>query len=166
MNEDRKGHAFHGHTVEGECLPLKTSPSPLKTSRLTWEQYALELARTASLRSEDPYHAVGTALLRADHTVAALGYNGAPPGVEIDWTDRDKRRKFVIHAENNALRYVAPGEVALMASSMMPCWDCILLAATYRIPRLVYGEELDSTVYDIPLTKRLAADCGIVLEKI
>jgi dCMP deaminase len=134
-------------------------------SRLTWDQYALGLAQAAAARSEDPYHQVGAALLRPDHTVAAVGYNGAPSGVDIDWTDRDARRASVIHAEANALRYVVPGEVALMASTMMSCQSCVLLASAYRIPRIVYLEELDPSVYDIEGTRALAARCGIEIVK-
>lgn len=79
-------------------------------NRLTWAEYALAMADVARLRSEDPYVKVGACVLRHDHSVAGVGYNGAPPGVEIDWSDRDERRKRVIHAETNALRYVSPGK--------------------------------------------------------
>lgn len=135
-------------------------------SRPTREEYAVNLALAAAARSEDQHHKVGCALMRADGTVAALGYNGAPPGVEIDWTDRDERRRLVIHSEANALRYVHPGEVALVATTMMPCSNCVLLIAAYRIPRIIYIESLDPSVYDIPFTEKLAADCGISMEKI
>ena len=130
-------------------------------TRLDWDEYAVRLARTASLRSEDPYHKVGAAILRADNTVAALGYNGAPPGVNIDWTDRDERRKFVVHAEANALRYVHPGEGELIATTMMSCANCVLLIASYGIKRIVYADLLDPAIYDIAFTKQLADDCGI-----
>lgn len=129
--------------------------------RLTWDQYALELAVAAASRSEDPYHRVGAALLRHDNTVAALGYNGAPPGVEIDWTARDERRPYVLHAEANALRYVHPGEVALLAATMMPCWACVLAAASYGIRRIAYIAELDPSVYSREAILELAEACGI-----
>lgn len=129
--------------------------------RLPWSEYALRLAETASSRSEDPYHKVGAALLRPDHTIAALGFNGAPAGVEIDWSDRDGRRQWMIHAEANALRYVKPGECFLLASTMMPCLQCVLLASSYGIKKIVYREELDPAVYDREATLRVAAQCGI-----
>lgn len=125
----------------------------------------MTLADAAASRSEDPYHKVGACLLRHDHTVAALGFNGAPPGVEIDWTDRDERRSWVIHAEANALRYVRPGEVALMASTMMPCLQCVLLAAAYGIKQITYREELDPEVYDTVKVLEVAAACGITVTK-
>lgn len=123
----------------------------------------MRLAQTASERSEDPFRKVGACLLRADHTVASLGFNGAPPGVEIDWTDRDKRRVWVLHAEANALRYVTPSEVVLMASTMMPCVQCTLLAASYGIKKIVYQEELDPKVYDRDEILAIAAACGITV---
>lgn len=130
-------------------------------SRLSWERYAIRLADAASARSEDPWHRVGACVLRPDHTVAAVGYNGAPPGVEIDWSNRDARRAQVLHAEANALRYVTPGEADLLAATMMPCANCVLLAASYGIKRIVYRDELDPQVYDIAGTKLLAITCGI-----
>lgn len=128
-------------------------------------QYGLMCAETAATRSEDPYHKVGACLIRHDHTVAAMGYNGAPPGVEIDWTDRDERRLWVIHAEANALRYVAPGEVWLMASTMMPCRECVLLAASYGIKEIIYRDELDPAVYDKSKILEIADACGITISK-
>jgi dCMP deaminase len=121
----------------------------------------MRLATTAAERSEDPYHKVGCCLLRADHTIAALGFNGAPSGVDIDWSDRDARRVWVIHAEANALRYVTPGEVTLMASTMMPCTQCVLLAASYGIKVITYRDELDPAVYDTEETLKIARACGI-----
>lgn len=110
-------------------------------SRPSWDRYALALARVAASRSEDPHRAVGAAILRADHSVAALGYNGAPSGIEIDWTDRDERRPLVIHAETNALRWVRPGEGVLLATTTKPCSSCITQARANGITEIVYHED-------------------------
>lgn len=132
------------------------------TERIDWPTYALLHAVTSAMRSEDPYHKVGAALMRRDHTIAAMGYNGAPPGVEIDWTDRDERRRWVIHAEANALRYVTPSDgVYLMATTMMPCAECVKLAASYGVTEIFYREDLDPSVYDVSLTLEIAAACGV-----
>ena len=134
-------------------------------TRLTWSQYALNLARAASTRSEDPHRQVGACLLRHDRSIASVGYNGAPPGVEIDWTDRDARRAQVIHAEANALRFVKPGEAVLLASTMMPCSTCVLMASAYGVRKIVYLQELDPAVYDAETIRALAAMCRIELVK-
>jgi deoxycytidylate deaminase len=110
-------------------------------TRPSWDRYALALARVAATRSEDPFRPVGCVILRADHSVASLGYNGAPSGVEIDWSDRDARRPLVIHAETNALRWVRPGEGVLLATTTKPCSNCITQARANGITEIVYHED-------------------------
>lgn len=114
---------------------------------MTWEEYALALAKVASLKSKDPYIKVGCCLLRSDNTIASLGYNGFPPGVEEDWSDRDERRKYVNHAEANALRFVKPGECYLAAVTLLPCNDCLKALASYGIKKIIYSQvyEKDSS---------------------
>lgn len=133
----------------------------MAATRPSWDQYAMALAETAASRSQDLNYKVGTCLLRSDRTVAGLGYNGAPSGVEIDWGDREGRRGWVQHAESNALRYVTPGVVETLVSTLMPCGQCVLLIASYDIRRIVYKGELDPTVYDRTKTLDLAIRCGI-----
>ena len=43
-----------------------------KLERIDWKHYALELAKVAAKRSEDPYLKVGAAFLRKDNSVAGL----------------------------------------------------------------------------------------------
>ena len=112
-------------------------------SRASWDQYAIDLARVAAARSEDPYVKVGACVLRQDHSVASLGYNGAPPGLEIDWSNREERRRRVIHAEVNALRYTNPNECYLLACTLLPCNDCLKMAAAHGIKKIIYDEAYD-----------------------
>lgn len=122
--------------------------------RPNWDEYALLLAQTARLRSEDPWRKCGAAALRYDNSTAATGYNGTLPGLNLDWSDRPARQKFALHAERNCLNYVQPGECRLLATSYMPCAECLKEIAIKRIPRVVYAEEyelngLESTTKEI-----------------
>jgi dCMP deaminase len=126
--------------------------------RLSWEEYALALARAASLRSEDPYVKVGACVLRHDNSVAGVGYNGAPSSLDIDWGDRDERRKRVIHAEINALRYTHPDECYLLACSLLPCNDCLKTIASYGIKKLVFGEEYDKDQSSLDLANEFGIE--------
>jgi len=110
----------------------------LNDSRPNWEEYALAMAEVASKRSEDPYQKVGACILRKDNSVAGVGYNGAPKGIEIDWSDRDERRKRVVHAEVNAIRYSTPGECYLLASTLLPCNECLRMIASYGIKKVIF----------------------------
>ena len=131
-------------------------------SRLNWFEYGMQLARTASLRSEDPYIQVGCCILRPDNSVASLGYNGAPPGVDIDWSDRDERRKRVIHAETNALRFIRPGEGDRMFVTLMPCSECLKNAVSYGIKKIFYEKTYD---FDTS-SKELAVEFKVTLQQI
>ena len=122
-------------------------------TRLNWDEYALSLARVASLRSEDPYVRVGACLLRSDNSVGGLGYNGAPRGVDINWEDRDERRKRVIHAEVNALRYSRPDECGLLACTHLPCNDCLRMISSYGIKKVVFAEVYERDRSSLDLAK-------------
>ena len=121
--------------------------------RLSWEKYALSLASVAALRSEDPYVKVRACILRHRNSVGGLGYNGAPAGIEIDWSNRDERRKRVIHAEVNALRYIDPDECYLLACTHLPCNDCLKMIASYGIRKVIYKEVYEKDPSSIDLSK-------------
>ena len=108
-------------------------------SRIDWKSYALKLAIVASERSEDRHVKVGACVLRHDNSVGGLGYNGAPSGVNINWENRDERRKRVIHAEVNALRYVQPNECYLLACTHLPCNECLRMLTAYGIKDIIFN---------------------------
>jgi len=91
--------------------------------------------------------------------VAGIGYNGAPPGINIDWTDRDDRRKRVIHAEVNALRYIRPDEGWLIAVTLLPCRSCLQMIASYGIKKIVYHDVYEED----EVALQLAEEWGIEL---
>ncbi len=123
-------------------------------SRLSWQEYALQLAQTAATRSEDPYHKVGACALGADNKVLGLGYNGLAPNKNVNdefWEDRGARRPYMIHAEANCLSLFRSGECKLLAVTLLPCSYCATMIAAYQIPTVVYAEiyDRDPTAIDI-----------------
>lgn len=130
-----------------------------KNPRPSWEEYALILAAAASVRSEDPFVKVGACALRYDKSVAALGYNGAPKGVEINWDNREERLKRVVHAEVNCLSYCKPGEVELLATTLLPCSSCLTIIAAYGIKKVIFSSIYKRDDSSISLSKEF----GIVL---
>lgn len=121
--------------------------------RLSWEEYALKLAFVAAERSRDPWIKVGCCLLRHDNSIASLGYNGEPSGIEIDWSDRDERRKRVIHAECNATKYIKPGEVYLSATTLAPCSNCVKLLKSYGVEIIVYSDIYKGDTFGLELAE-------------
>ena len=113
-------------------------------TRLSWGEYALQLAKTASLRSEDPYHKVGACAIGHNNMVVGLGYNGVPSSFEVDekfWKDRDARRRYMIHAETNCLSLFKRGEAKAIATTLLPCSYCATAIVAYEIQYVIYGEE-------------------------
>ena len=119
--------------------------------RLTWEQYALLIAKAASYRSEDPYIQVGACALRHDNSLAGTGYNNPPTGISVSWEDREDRRKYIVHAESNCLGYCKPGEIRLLACTLLPCASCMALIGRYQINTVIFGDiyQRDQSAYDI-----------------
>lgn len=151
--------------IESPISWRTSAPTVKGTTRPSWEEYAITLAQAAATRSEDPYVQVGAVVLRKDHSVAALGYNGAPSGIELDWTDRDERRKRVLHAEANALRYVEPGEGDLLAATMHPCLECLKAARAQGITRVVYRDSV-TPAYDSKDIAKIAKEFGVTITQI
>ena len=130
--------------------------------RIPWEKYALDLAKTASQRSEDPHMKVGACALNKHNMVLALGYNGLASRKEVDdsfWEDRNRRRPYMIHAEANCLSLVKKEEVKLLAVTLLPCSSCATLIASYNIPKVVYGEVYERDMKSLEIFDFYDIEC-------
>ena len=122
--------------------------------RISWEQYALDIAQTASSRSEDHHVKVGACALNSQQMVVAVGYNGLASGKDVSydfWRNRDHRRKFMIHAEVNCLSLFEKGEAEMLAVTLLPCSSCATMIAGYGISKVIYGDtyERDAAALEI-----------------
>ena len=129
---------------------------------MNWDEYGMSIAEVVAKKSKDPWVKVGAVILREDHSIASVGYNGFPQGIEEDWSDREERRKFVIHAEQNALRYTKPGEGKTLCSTLLPCRDCLKTIAAYKIKRVLYKDVYQTD----PIALDIAEKMGIQLIKV
>ena len=116
-------------------------------NRISFIEAAIETARIWSSRSEDPYKKVGVCILNKDGRVLSVGYNGLLPKFKINedfFSDRDNRRKYMIHAEINALSLVKRGDQPhLLASTLLPCSNCATNIVAYGVKSVVYSEEYE-----------------------
>lgn len=123
--------------------------------RISFDGLAVEIAKAASLRSEDQHKKVGCAILNKEGRLLSIGYNGLLSKQKVKksfWLNRDSRRAYVIHAETNALscitRYDNP---YLLATTLLPCSACAINIASYGIKKILYVEdyERDKSAIDI-----------------
>jgi len=132
--------------------------------RVSWEEYALSLAKCAKIRSEDIFRQVGACALSHDNRVLGVAYNGLKSGKNVDrdfWLNRDKRRPYMLHAETNLLSLFKRDECKILAVTLLPCDYCARMIAAWNISNVVYEEEYEHSqqskdifkFYDINLIK-------------
>lgn len=113
--------------------------------RISFEELALNIANESSKRSEDIYKKVGCCILNEEGRVLSTGYNGLLPKINKDkkfWYNRDLRRKYIIHAEINALsRVKREDKPYILATTLLPCSSCALNIASYGIKKVIYKED-------------------------
>lgn len=127
------------------------------TNRLSFDEYYLELAKTASLRADCTRSKVGSILVSPDHR-CSIGYNGAPSGApgclsdnacprgrlsyeELPALDGNYSQNCIaIHAERNAIVRADPSirKDATLYVTRSPCRDCQLFAMFNGIKRIVW----------------------------
>lgn len=135
--------------------------------RLSWDEYALELARVAAGRSEDPFHQVGACALDVTHRVIGVAYNGLASGKSVDasfWSDRDARRPFMIHAESNLLSLIKRGECDVIACTLLPCTACATSIAAHGVRKVVYADTYTRDEKALEIFKFYNIECVQLLE--
>ena len=133
--------------------------------RKDWVETAMSLAETIAMcRSQDPYMQVGACGVKLNGEVV-LGYNGPPCGIEVDWSDRDGRRKYMLHAEYNVIKKVDSEELSILAVTHMPCPECLKSIADKKVFQVYYRHD-GGVNYAFSDTERMAEFLKIQLIKI
>jgi len=111
-----------------------------------WDRRFLDLAAHIAGWSRDPSTKVGAVIVRNDRTIASVGYNGFPRGVEDlpeRYEDRPTKYLMVVHAEINAV--LAASEIlsgyTLYVHPLCPCATCAAAIIQTGISRVVTVES-------------------------
>lgn len=125
-----------------DCTTMVEEPVP-EDRQAKWDRRYIGLAFNVATWSKDPSTKVGAVLVRPNNSVASTGFNGFPPGHDDSphlYADRAYKYANVIHAERNALRFLA-GETAAgftLYTSFPVCPDCMERAGKAGVVRVVY----------------------------
>jgi len=98
---------------------------------------------------------VGACILNEEGRVLSVGYNGLPAKFNLKkkfWNIWDERRKYMIHAEINALSLIKKSDKPyLLACTLLPCSSCATSIISYGIKKVIYSEDyhLDKNSLDI-----------------
>lgn len=136
-----------------------------------WDHRFLNMARHIAGWSKDPSTKVGAVIVRPDRTVASMGFNGLPRGVEDTahrLGNRDTKLALTVHAEINALAF-AQEPLRLCTLYVWPLPPCVRCAASiiqHGITRVVsYEPKPDSKWWDSVMdAKELLEEAGITVE--
>lgn len=106
-----------------------------------WDDRFLKLAQHIAQWSKDPSTKVGAVIVRPNRTIASVGYNGFPRGVNDDerLNDRPYKYAMTVHAEANAI--LSANErldgCTLYVTPLSPCSSCASIIIQSGIKRVV-----------------------------
>ena len=128
----------------------------VEDTRISWDEYFMEMAKLAAKRSTCLRSQVGAVIVQDKHVIAT-GYNGAPKGIphcaELGGCYREQnnipsgeRHELcrALHAEQNAIiqaaTYSQGIEGATMYITHQPCVICAKMIINAGIERIVVNE--------------------------
>jgi dCMP deaminase len=116
----------------------------LTSSIAKWDRWFLGLAKYVSTASKDPSTKTGAVIVRPDHTVASVGYNGFPMRMEdkLEWLNDREGEKYqrMVHSDVNAILH-ANGPVigyTFYGWPIAPCHRCAVTIIQAGIDRVVF----------------------------
>lgn len=116
---------------------------------MKWDMRFMELAKHVAQWSKDPSTQCGAVIVRPDKTIASVGFNGLPRGVEDlpdRLLDRDKKLQYIVHAETNAIltAHEQLKNYAIYVWPMHPCCHCAAAIIQSGIKEVYCPESLIS----------------------
>lgn len=110
-------------------------------TRLSWDDYFMETAELASVRSPCERLQVGCVIVK-DNRLISMGYNGFLAGTEHRSIMRDGHEQATIHAEINAVTDAAKRGVSIDGSvayiTHYPCINCYKALASSGVNKIYY----------------------------
>lgn len=115
-----------------------------------WDTRFLDLAERIAAWSKDPTTKVGAVIVRDDRTLASVGFNGFPRGVEDSEErlhDRDTKLAMTVHAEVNAIlsAHEPVKGHTLYVSPLFCCANCAAAIVQSGIRRVVARSKGDTS---------------------
>jgi dCMP deaminase len=111
-----------------------------------WDYRWMEMAKLVATFSKNKGTKVGAIIVGpSKKELISFGYNGAPPGFDDDFITtlpKEKRLKFMVHAEANAIRKTNRDLTGcLIYSTHYPCLECSKEILSNNFSTIVYAED-------------------------
>jgi dCMP deaminase len=138
-----------------------------------WDRRFLELAKYIASWSKDPSTQTGSVIVRSDKTIASMGFNGFPRGIEDDFAllnVREEKYKRVIHCEMNAILFARErlNGYTLYNWPFQSCARCAVHVIQAGITRVVSPNSPcpDRWADDVSLAEKLFWEARVISEKV
>jgi len=138
---------------------------------MKWDERYMDLAKAVSSWSKDPSRQIGAVAVSHQGSVLAQGYNGFPRGIEdseIRYRDRDKKYKYIVHAEMNVIYNATYNGVCLDGATLyvygLPvCGECAKGIIQVGIKRVVLrcDNVPDRWSESFKITQKMFEEAGI-----
>lgn len=164
-----------------KSVKKKDQLSPIYSidSRPTFDEYFMYLAFAISIRSDDLFQKIGAVIVHNNSQhIVGTGYNNTIRQMSDKIccpTDRDYRRRFMKHAEDNAIKNctVHPlhsNSVFKLYITAKPCLDCLEDVINFGIKHIIYLDRI-GTITDNGETDKIFEEIkshyeqkGVVME--
>ncbi len=147
-----------------------SAPSPIKTH---WHLRFLGLAAHVATWSRDADKKVGSVIVRPDKTIATMGFNGFPRGVDDNperYADRDLKLDMTVHAEMNAILHTREPlhGYTLYVWPFHPCTRCAAAIIQSGIAHVVTipWKKTSKWAANIDLAKQMLEEAGVTISVI
>lgn len=116
-------------------------------TRVSWDEYFMNIAREVATRSTCSRKHVGAVIVR-DRTILSTGYNGSVRGLphcdDVGHMMEEGHCVRTLHAEANAIIQAAKNGTRIDAAAIYvtasPCWTCFKTIANAGLQKIVFGE--------------------------
>lgn len=144
-----------------------TSDFAFQDDRL-WD-WAVGLAKHASILSKDPSTKVGAAIFDDKRRVISMGYNGFPRGV-VDaperLEDRTVKYRLTVHAEQNAMAFAtAPLHGSTLFCTHPCCTQCAAMAIQRGVKHVCWPSPdpafVERWADDMTLSMEMFMEAGV-----
>jgi dCMP deaminase len=135
-----------------------------------WNDRFIALAAAIGEWSRDPSTQCGAIVVRPDKTLASVGFNGFPRGVDDSperYADRETKYAMVVHAEANAIvnaREPLHG-CSIYVHPLLPCSSCASLIIQAGIVEVVTlratGERMERWRKSFETTELMFREAGV-----
>lgn len=136
----------------------------LMNSRPSFDEYFIMMAAIASLRSDDPDIKHGAIITNMQNHIIGTGYNNTIRNADeekIPYNIRDKKRLWMIHAEENAILNCSlnPSTIggAKLYVTAIPCVHCLQRVVNFGITEIHYIDR-PGTITENEETYKMRAD--------